>query len=109
VADVLAVDEHVDVRAEAAELVDHPLVHARIVAAQRPEQFGHGGAAGCQLEHARAAGVLPQRSREVQLDTHGQLTAAALTHSTGGSHSASSFQESPSSALAKSSPVRVPK
>jgi hypothetical protein len=96
------------VRPQGAELVHHPLLHAGVGAAERPQQLGHRAVAG-ELEHARAAGVLPQRSREVQPDRHGQLTVAALTHSTGGSHSASSFQESPSSALANSSPVRVPK
>jgi hypothetical protein len=63
--DVLAVDEDVDVRAKAAKLVHHPMVHTRVGPAQRLQERGHVGALSGQFDPPRPTGVLPQRPWKV--------------------------------------------
>jgi hypothetical protein len=96
------------VGAQLAPLVKHPPADTGMRLAEGAEHRAHRAAGHGQAP--ATVRVVPEGGRQVD-GGHGrtQGTTAALTQTTGGSHSASSRQRSPSSAEANSCPVRVPK
>ena len=109
-ADVLAVDEHVDVPAQRPGLVAHPHVEPRAGlrgGIEHPAQRRRCHHLDPQLGHA--PGVVAQHAG--QDDPHpagGHGTTATRTHSTSGSCSMMRVKLAPSSVEAKTSPLRVP-
>ena len=109
VADALAVDEHVDVAAQHPAVVEHPLADPGVGLAQGGQHLPDAGPG--DLDPAPPGRVVGEGGRQVDGGHRPapQGTTAALTQTTGGSHSASARQCSPSSEEANSCPVRVPK
>jgi hypothetical protein len=108
IADALAVDEHVDMAAQDPTVVEDPLADPGMHLAEGGQDLPDGGPG--DLDPALSGGVAGEGTRQVD-NRHRpapQDTTAALTQTTGGSHSARACQLSPSSEEANSCPVRVP-
>src|SRR6266511_1061152 len=82
VADALAVDEHVDVRAQRATLVEDPLADARVRLAERAEHDRHRGA-GHVNATAPGGVVLEGGGQRDGWHSRAQGTTAALTQPAG--------------------------
>ena len=115
VADALPVDEDIDVRAHLAALRQHAVAHGGAFPPQHRQRLGEraGGGGDADLgavvrEGAEGAGDQERDGHQRRLRGGGE-TRAVLTHTTGGSPSASALQLFPSFAEPNSLPLRVPK
>jgi hypothetical protein len=112
VAYVLAVDEHVDVLADGAGLVADRTFQRGAAFGQVVEQVAQGRAVRDVdgQDVVGRAGVLLQRPVQPQVDPHAaHPIVAARTVSTSGRYCTTVVKLSPSSALANTVPLRVPR
>ena len=116
---VLAVDEDLDVATDLTALVTHLAVEDPVLGERAVEQGGHGLRLGrrLDLDLRHAAHEVAQHAGQDDANGSGrhteslavQLSWAARTTRTSGSWVAMRWNDSPSSADAKTSPLRVPR
>lgn len=106
----VAVHEHVDVLAEARAGLTEAIAHARPPGIKLINQRQQGGGVAVKPTRRRIVEEDDQRTRQVNGGQGDQASrVAASTDQMGGRKSAASCQLSPSSLLAKTCPVLVPK